>query len=59
MKDLVIKGLTTDSYANFNSSEPADASQDFNKQDQTNLNEGSGRVIELEEVSKQGSVITV
>ena len=48
------------SYANFNISEPADATQDFNRQDETNLDEGSGRMIELEEeVSKQGSLITV
>ena len=40
--------------------EPADATQDFNKQDKTNLDGGSGRMIELEEeVSKQGSLITV
>ena len=48
------------SYANFNISEPANATQDFNKEDETNLDKGSGRMIELEEkVSKKGSLITV
>ena len=48
------------SYANFNISKPVDATQDFKKQDETNLDEGSGRMIELEEEgSKQSSLITV